>query len=246
MSDIPATTVDRSELLDQLVLDRTTTETVGKVEQLWLDVNTHKVVGMTCKSGLLGRQKHSFTWRQVHAIGEDSLLVNAPETAQLEKLESWESLVGHQLWSDGGNRAGSIVDYRFEAKTGNVVEYLFTPVSGGELTDGIYRLSVSAVVGVGSKRMIAREAALQDAPQEETVATSVLDRAAEFLKEDYAKTREHLTGVQRGTKDITHRLKEKLPQPLPDTSPLRESESLDTTSGLPPSSSGDVPVDKAE
>ncbi|HIK33090.1 MAG TPA: PRC-barrel domain-containing protein [Oscillatoriales cyanobacterium M59_W2019_021] len=249
MSETPLTYIDRRQLIDKLVLDRTTAETVGKVDRLWLDLNSHQVAGMTCKSGWLGRQKHTFAWGQIHAIGEDSLIVNAPEGAPLEKLESWETLVGHQLWTDGGNRAGTIVDYRFEIATGNVLEYLFTPEGGGRLTEGTYRLPVSAVVSVGSKRIIARESAVLDAPQDEPGATNLLDRAAEFLKEDYVKTRQHLAQLQQGSQELSDRLQEKLPQlrsedsPPSDNAATSDAESLETKSLPPASPSPNVPLE---
>lgn len=250
MSETPLTCIDRCQLIDKLVLDRTTTETVGKVDRLWLDINTHQVAGMTCKSGLLGRQKHAFAWGQIHAIGEDSLIVNASEGAPLEKLESWESLVGHQLWTDGGNRAGTIVDYRFEIATGNVLEYLFIPEGGGRRTEGTYRLPVSAVVSVGSKRVIARESAVLDAPQDEPGVTNLFDRAAEFLKEDYVKTRQHLAQFQKGSQELTDRLQETLPLPHAEESPpsdnatLADAKSPETKSLPPVSPSPSVPVEK--
>ncbi|NER32199.1 MAG: hypothetical protein F6J89_32510, partial [Symploca sp. SIO1C4] len=55
----------QSELLNRLVLDRQTAEEIGRVAQLLLDPQAHRVVGLTCKSGFLGSKKKSFTWAKV-------------------------------------------------------------------------------------------------------------------------------------------------------------------------------------
>ncbi len=57
-----ANNIKRSDLINRLVLGYSTTEELGRVKQLWLDVKTHQVRGLTCASGLLGHAKHSFAW----------------------------------------------------------------------------------------------------------------------------------------------------------------------------------------
>ena len=54
--------VRQSELLNRLVLERSTAEEVGRVEQVWLNPQSHKVEGFTCKSGFLGSKKQVLTW----------------------------------------------------------------------------------------------------------------------------------------------------------------------------------------
>jgi uncharacterized protein YrrD len=215
--------IDRSDLMNRLVIDSQTTEEVGRVEQLWLDIKTHKVVGITCKSGLIGRQKRSFTWGQIQTIGKDSLLVNTPEGAQLEKLESWESPIGHELWTDAGNKAGSVVDVRFLPDTGDVVEYIFTASGWRRLKDGTYRLSKSAIVSIGSKRAIAVDAAVQAAQQHATGLSTAIDRAAEFIKEDYEKTRQDLSSLQQNAQSIAEKVQKKVEPEKPEAS-KREQE----------------------
>jgi uncharacterized protein YrrD len=205
----PETGINRSELMNRLVLDSQTTEEVGRVEQVWLDTKTHKIVGITCKSGLIGRQKRSFTWGQIQTIGKDSLLINTPEGAELEKLESWDSPIGHELWTDAGNKAGSIVDFLFLPQTGEVLEYIFTASGWRWLKDGTYRLPAAAISSIGSKRVIAKDETIQAAQQHEGGLSQTIDRAAEFLKEDYAKTRQDLASLQQSAQEMADRVQKK-------------------------------------
>ncbi|MEM8832478.1 MAG: hypothetical protein AAGE96_24530 [Cyanobacteria bacterium P01_G01_bin.19] len=61
MTTLSKNDVKQSELLDRLVLNFDTTEIVGRVRKLWLDVNSHQVKGLTCTSRLFDREKHRFS-----------------------------------------------------------------------------------------------------------------------------------------------------------------------------------------
>ena len=155
--------VKQSEVINRLVLDRRTTEEVGRVEQLWLNPQSHQVVGLTCKSGFLGSKKQSFTWAQIETIGADSILVNYdPEEVDLEKPESVLSLINHEVWTDAGNKVGKIVDYLFIPQTGVVVNYLFTSSGWRGVLDGIYLLPSTAIASSGRKRVIVPDAIIQE------------------------------------------------------------------------------------
>jgi len=54
--------IKQSQLIGKLVLDRQTMEEIGKVDRVWLNPHTHRIIGFTSKSGLLGMKKRSFAW----------------------------------------------------------------------------------------------------------------------------------------------------------------------------------------
>jgi len=37
-------------------------------------------------------------------------------------------VIGHELWTNDGNKAGTITDYCFDLKTGAVMAYLFKSI----------------------------------------------------------------------------------------------------------------------
>lgn len=202
--------VKQSEVLNRLVLDRRTAEEIGRVEQLWLNPQSHQVVGLTCKSGFLGNKKRSFTWAQIEAIGNDSILVNldSPDI-EPEKPEGAVSLIGHELWTDAGNKAGKIADYLFVPKTGAVVNYLYMSSGWRGVLDGIYLLPSTAIASVGSKRVIVPDAIIQNPVQYAEGWNQKVGQAAEFLIEDFKKTQDDLEAMKRGVYSIQEQVKDK-------------------------------------
>ena len=201
--------VKQTEVLNRLVLDRRTAEEVGRVEQLWLNPQSHHVVGLTCKSGFLGNKKRSFTWAQIEAIGNDSIVVNFnPEELDQEKPEGAVSLMGHELWTDAGNKAGKLVDYLFIPQTGAVVNYLFMSSGWRGVLDGIYLLPSAAIASVGSKRVIVPDAIAQTPEQYAEGWNQKVGQAAEFLMEDYKNTHGDWEAIKRGVQNITGQVKE--------------------------------------
>ena len=208
-----ATDIKRSDLINRLVLDYNTTEEVGRVKQLWLDVKTHQVVGLTCTSGLLGYTKTFLTWEQIKTIGTDSILVTIPEETELEKPEGIvDSVAGLEVWTDSGNKTGKLTDYCVEIETGAVVDYLFVSKDSQSLSDGMYRLPASAVISVGKKRIIVSDAMVQNPQQYGESPSEKIPQAPNLLQEDYTQTQEDLTSAMQGTPEFASQLQEKTHQ----------------------------------
>lgn len=201
--------VRQSELLNRLVIDRNTAEEVGRVEQLRLNSQLHQVESFICKSGLLGSKKQIFAWEQIITIGGDSIMVNnILEVAQAERPSQAISLIGHEVWTDAGNKAGKIVDYLFNSQTGAVVNYLFVSSGWRGVLEGVYLLPVEAIASVGSKRLIVADAVVQALQQYVEGLNQKVSQAAEFLKEDYKKTQEDLENIKRSAQNIAEQVKE--------------------------------------
>lgn len=201
--------VRQTEVLNRLVLDRRTTEEVGRVEQIWLNPQSHQVIGLTCKSGFLGNKKSSFSWRQIETIGADSILVNYDlETMEPEKPELF-SLIGHEVWTDAGNKAGKIVDFLFLPQTGDIVEYLFMSSGWRGILDGIYLLAPLTITSVGSKRVILPDEVVQVPLQYTEGLNQRFSQAAEFLKDDVKRTHLDWQAVKRNAQSISEQVKEK-------------------------------------
>jgi uncharacterized protein YrrD len=203
------TVIRHSELLGRLVINRTTAEEVGRVEQLWLSPKHHQVVSLTCRSGLLGRNKCTFSWSQIETIGQDGLLVSLPEGLDMKTPEGAEVPINHELWSDSGTRSGTLKDYRIAAETGDVVDYLFVSNGWRGLTDGLYRFLPNQVVSMGKKRIIVQDSALQAAEQVIEGLGQKVAQVGDFLKEDYLRTKQDLTTALEGTQAIASTLQDK-------------------------------------
>ncbi|NET56479.1 MAG: photosystem reaction center subunit H [Symploca sp. SIO2E6] len=200
----------QTELLNRLVLDRHTAEEVGRVVQLLLDPPAHRVVGLTCKSGFLGSKKRSFTWGQIETIGSDSIMIDvSPEETLKDKQESWDALIGHEVWTDAGNKVGKLADYLLNPQTGDVLNYLFSSNGWRGMVDGLYLLPPKAISSVGSKRIITLEALIQNSERYAEGLNQRIGQVAELLKEDYEKTLKHVETVRNLQQNVAEQVKDK-------------------------------------
>ena len=202
MAPTPPTPIRQSQLLNRLVIDYHTTEEVGRVDQILVDGRTHQVEGIVCKSGLLGRHKRAFDWMQIETIGQDSILVKLQGGPESDKLEMAQTMIGHEVWTDAGDRIGHLVDYCIHPTTGAVLTYLFSAAGLRGMAEGIYCLLPSAIISTGRKRIMAEKTALETAEQFTEGLNQKAANAFEFLKSDYAKTQKDLTEAVGGAQAI--------------------------------------------
>ena len=190
--------IRQGELVGQGVMAYETTEEMGTVEHLLVDVRRSHVVGLVCKAaGLMGR-KQSLSWSQVVKIGRDSIVIHidmpsdTPSTvaANESQLAAAQNMTGLEVWTDGGDHIGRVVDLRLDQATGEVQQYLFAlnqveepiaeePIaeesaalaessgsgSAEEETMSVYAIDPQAIISAGRKRMmIAEEDARRSQP----------------------------------------------------------------------------------
>lgn len=206
------TQLRHSEVLHRLVLDRDTMEEVGRVDQVLVDVQNHQVEGIVCKTGWLGRDQQTFSWIQIQAMGKDSVLVNPVADHAPHRLDHTRSMIGLEVWSEGGERVGRVVDYRFNPRTGMIVAYGFSPEGVKGLTENIYALLPRHIISMGRKRMMIQEAAIAHPDIFDISwtqkASQAKDAWADSLK-DYAQSAKPLETARHSTEVISDQLQAK-------------------------------------
>ncbi len=125
-----AAVIRQGELVGRGVMAYETTEEVGAVAHLLVDVRRSAVVGLACKTGGLMGRKQALGWTQLVKIGRDSLIVRmeaAPDwvVASEAELTAAQDMTGLEVWTDGGDHIGHIVDFCLDQSTGEVQQYLF-------------------------------------------------------------------------------------------------------------------------
>lgn len=185
--------VKHSDLLNQLVLDRNTMAELGRVDVLWMHPPVHRVLGFICRSGFLGTKKTAFNLAQITTLGANSILVNAkPVETDAQRVRQLESLINCEVWSDAGNKIGSITDCLFNLKTGAITQYLFVSSGWGGIAGGVYLLPPSKILSFGSKRVLVSEAAAQNLAVYREGIKQKLTKAGNFFKEDYIQATQEL------------------------------------------------------
>ncbi len=200
-----ASFIRQSQLLGRLVLDRATTETLGHVAALWVDPRAARVLGIVIRSGPLplnlslklplGGPLRACAWGQVVAIGADSVLVDlGTQGESLQQPEGAFDLVGHEVWTDGGNRIGTVADLELDPAVGRVDRYLFRREG---VADVAYSLPAGAAISGGPKRLLVVTQAAEAA--EAVPLTAAWDQALDSVQTSVQTT---LRQVQEKTKPI--------------------------------------------
>jgi uncharacterized protein YrrD len=215
-------TLKYSELLNRLIMDRTSTEDLGRIEDLLMVPAAHRVIGFVYKSGFLANQKKLLSLEQLNTIGPDAVMIDGqsmPETAIVEESKHSETLIGHEVWTEGGTRIGKISDYLFDAKSGAISQYLFVASGLASLTDGTYTLDTPGIVTIGKKRLIvsesvAEQSALHSDGLRQKLTTAVgqakeaFDHARESVKDKAQNLSEQAKGLLEQAKDKAQVLSE--------------------------------------
>jgi uncharacterized protein YrrD len=149
------TTLRHSELVHRLVLDRITLEEFGRVEVVWMDPQSDRVMGFVSKSSRFTKKRFAFKLSQLLTIGAEGIVVNSlPVETDTDHVGVLETLIGHELWSDAGDRLGYITDCLFHLETGEITHYLFRSQGWHGFMDSIYKLPTRGIVQMGKKRVL--------------------------------------------------------------------------------------------
>ncbi|MBE9030858.1 PRC-barrel domain-containing protein [filamentous cyanobacterium LEGE 11480] len=199
-----------SDLINQIVLNRSTMDELGRVEVLWEYPQAHRVLGFICKSGAFDRTKTAFNLDQLDTIGENGIFVNsAPVETDADRVRQIESLVGSEVWTDMGSRLGRINDHVFELKTGMVKVYLFSPGGLRRLAGPVYALYPTQVLGWGSRRVVVSAGIADQLEIYEPGVQDKISRLAETFNEETAQAGQGLQSVMERAKNKAKRAKSK-------------------------------------
>ena len=186
-------TIRQSDLLHRLVLDRTTTEELGRVEVIWMHPPIHRVLGFICKSSLLGGKRFAFNLNQLQRLGANSIIVSSqPVETNATEIGHLESLIGLELWTEAGTQLGRITDCLFNLRNGVIVAYLFRSDGWRGVTQGVYQLSASQIVSFGKKRVLVSESAMHACQLYEAGVEQKLSQVGKRVQSSYLETAQEL------------------------------------------------------
>jgi uncharacterized protein YrrD len=199
--------IKRNDLLNRRVFSKNVEE-VGKIDQCWVDPQSHQVIGFTCKSGFLDKNKRWFAWSQVDTVGKNILLNINAEESPTQQPEQALVMIGSEILTDGGNPVGALVDYFLDVKTGSVVNYLFKSSVWRGVLDGIYLLSPTGISSVGSKNLIVASEAIAEPQQYTEGLNQKVGQAKEVLTKDLSDTMKHVEGVKGVAQNLAEKIQE--------------------------------------
>lgn len=226
----------QSELIHQLVLDRQTLETVGRIEQLWMYPKQHRVLGFVCQSHILKGRKSVFKLSQLNSLGSNGILMQGdPQDTDAGTVKQLESLLGCELWSESGDRLGKILDFQFNLNNGLIRHYLWVPSQLSRLTGDLYQLTPDEVVSVGNQRvLVSNEIARQPKPAQAGLQIT-LKKIKQDLKEDYSNLTQNFQTWMQEAQTLAVQTKEQAQTWVNQVSQLDWEETLENLvpTGLP-------------
>lgn len=132
-----AAIIRQGELVGRGLIGYETTEEIGVVDHLLVDVQRAQVMGLAYKTTGLIARKQLLAWAQLVKIGRDGIIVHTQDPSAQgasanddrrephSLLSAAQNMTGLEVWTDGGDHIGRVVDLCLDAKTGEVQTYLF-------------------------------------------------------------------------------------------------------------------------
>lgn len=125
-ADVESSIIRQGELVGRGLMAYETTEEMGSVVHLLVDVKLARVMGLAYKTiGLVGR-KQDLKWAQVVKMGGDRIVIRseAPDAVD-PQLAAAQDMTNLEVWTDGGDHIGRVVDVCFDQRSGAIAHYLF-------------------------------------------------------------------------------------------------------------------------
>lgn len=221
--------IRQGELVGRQIMAYETTEEVGTVEHLLVEVKPARVIGLVCKTAGLLPRRQSVSWSQLVKIGRDRILIHtaaAPDlvSANEAQLAAAQNMSGLEVWTDGGDRIGEVVDFCLDQATGSVQQYLFAlndrAVEAGTEASvepvQVYAIAPQAIISAGRKRMmIAEEDAQRAQPYGQPLPRSAIknaSKAADWRPEQLPEIPTDLSELTRKGQSFASQVTERVRQ----------------------------------
>ena len=99
----------------------------GVGETVWMHPPVHRILGWSSKPSNLNLRRNVWRLNQVRQIVDSDIFVKGePAISDLNTLNRFPNLLFANLISKNGMKIGSIADFIFDFKTGNILNYLIS------------------------------------------------------------------------------------------------------------------------
>lgn len=184
--------LQHNQLLNALVLDRASTEDLGRVDVVWMYPQAHRVLGFICKPSALSPKRIAFNLPQIHTLNTTqpkTVWVQAKGTeTDIEQVRQLQTLIGHTVWTESGQVLGKVVDCTFNLRTGEIQDYAVALKGLRGMVADPFVLKPAAILSFGSKRLLVTPSVAQSMTDQEDRIKQTLGE----LKQEYRQVREEL------------------------------------------------------
>jgi uncharacterized protein YrrD len=140
------------------------TDDVGEVKDVVLGLDGVALLGFTLRKHgpLAGALSESLPWAQVHAIGDEAVMIADRDVLVSEPLtarKDADSVIAIDVLTDQGNRLGHLVDVVIETGQPSRVVAFAIEVEKDDASNRRVLVPVSEMVGVSGRALVVPEAA---------------------------------------------------------------------------------------
>ena len=99
----------------------------GAGETVWMHPPVHRILGWSSKPSNLNLRRNVWRLNQVRQIVDSDIFIKGePAISDLNTLNRFPNLLYANLINKNGEKIGSIADFIFDFKTGNILNYLIS------------------------------------------------------------------------------------------------------------------------
>lgn len=144
------------------IVNVATGERLASVRSLVIDLASGQLLGVVVQKGTLFREPQALRFNQLHAIGQDAVLVKSGESAaslnqllaELPQAKTEDRVFGRQVLTSAGKVIGALEDVFFNPMNGAISHYLLTDGLLQSLFEGPSVLTAPTHPVVGEEHVI--------------------------------------------------------------------------------------------
>ena len=135
----------------------------GVGESVWMHPPVHRILGWSSRPSNLNLRRNVWRLNQIKQIVDNEILVKGePALSDLNTLNRFPSLLFANLINKNGFKIGSIADFIFDFKTGNILNYLISRSNPRIPGSSRWKLNIQSIIDQQPGLVFCREESLDD------------------------------------------------------------------------------------
>ncbi len=135
----------------------------GVGETVWMHPPVHRILGWSSKPSNLNLKRNVWRLNQIRQIVDSDIFVKGePAISDLNTLNRFPNLLFANLINKNGVKIGSIADFIFDFKTGNILNYLVSRSNPRIPGSSRWKLNIQSISDQQPGLVFCREESLDD------------------------------------------------------------------------------------
>ena len=151
-----------SDLLSHNVRNNMTLS-YGVGENVWMHPPVHRILGWSSRPSNFNLRRNVWKLNQIRQIVDSEIFVNGePAVSDLNTLNRFPNLLFANLINKNGTKIGSIADFIFDFKTGNILNYMISRSNPRIPGSSRWKLNIKSIIDQQPGLVFCSEESLDD------------------------------------------------------------------------------------